>query len=385
MTAVTDFELPPGLEAGQPPEARGLARDDVRLLVADSSGLRHARFARLGQFLSPGDVLVVNTSATLAAAVDGRRQDGSAVTVHFSTLLDEGLWLVELRPPGRATGPVTDAAAGQRVELPAGAALTLRTAVPRAASSRTTVPGTCTPDAATLDSATPDTVTPDAATPDPATPDMAVVPRLWQARVAVEGDVRAYLAVHGRPITYAYLTGSWPLSAYQTVFARDPGSAEMPSAGRPFSTDLVTSLVAGGVLIAPITLHTGVSSLEAGEAPLREWFRIPAPTAELVSHSRAAGRRIVAVGTTVTRALETGAAPDGTVTAGQGWTDLVLGPDRPARAVDGIVTGWHAPGASHLSLLAAVAGPDLVSSAYAEAIRHRYRWHEFGDSCLLLR
>jgi S-adenosylmethionine:tRNA ribosyltransferase-isomerase len=345
MTAVTDFELPPGLEAGQPPEARGLARDDVRLLVAESSGLRHARFAGLGQFLSPGDVLVVNTSATLAAAIDGRRPDGSAVTVHFSTLLDDGSWLVELRPPGRATGPVTDAAAGQRVELAAGAALTLRRAVPRTGA----------------------------------------VPRLWQARVAVEGDVRAYLAVHGRPITYAYLTGSWPLSAYQTVFARDPGSAEMPSAGRPFSTDLVTSLVAGGVLVTPITLHTGVSSLEAGEAPLREWFRIPAPTAEVVSHARAAGRRVIAVGTTVTRALESGAAPDGTVTAGEGWTGLILGPDRPARAVDGIVTGWHAPGASHLSLLAAVAGPDLVSDAYAEAIRHRYRWHEFGDSCLLLR
>ena len=365
MTAVTDFELPPGLEAGQPPEARGLARDDVRLLVADSSGLRHARFAGLGRFLSPGDVLVVNTSATMAAAIDGRRPDGSAVTVHFSTLLDDGSWLVELRPPGRATGPVADAAAGQRVELAAGAALTLRRAVPRAA-----IPGTGSPDAAAPDG--------------PAT-DPPVVPRLWQARVAVEGGVRAYLAVHGRPITYAYLTGSWPLSAYQTVFARHPGSAEMPSAGRPFSTDLVTSLVAGGVLVTPITLHTGVSSLEAGEAPLREWFRIPAPTAELVSYARAAGRRVIAVGTTVTRALESGAAPDGTVTAGEGWTSLVLGPDRPARAVDGIVTGWHAPGASHLSLLAAVAGPDLVSDAYAEAIRHRYRWHEFGDSCLLLR
>jgi S-adenosylmethionine:tRNA ribosyltransferase-isomerase len=380
---VTDFELPPGLAAGQPPEARGLARDDVRLLVADRSGLRHARFTGLGQFLSPGDVLVVNTSATLAAAIDGRRPDGSAVTVHFSTLLDDGSWLVELRPPGRATGPVTDAAAGQRVELAAGAALTLRRAVPR------TAPGTGIPDSAAPETAAPDTAAPDTAAPDTAAPDTAAdtaaVPRLWQARVAVEGDVRAYLAVHGRPITYAYLTGSWPLSAYQTVFARDPGSAEMPSAGRPFSTDLVTSLVAGGVLVTPITLHTGVSSLEAGEAPLREWFRIPAPTAEVVSHARAAGRRVIAVGTTVTRALESGAAPDGTVTAGEGWTGLVLRPDRPARAVDGIVTGWHAPGASHLSLLAAVAGPDLVSDAYAEAIRHRYRWHEFGDSCLLLR
>ena len=159
----------------------------------------------------------------------------------------------------------------------------------------------------------------------------------------------------------------------------------MPSAGRPFSTELVTALVASGVLIAPITLHCGVSSLEAGEPPLPEWFRIPGPTADLVTQSRASGRRVIAVGTTVTRALESGAAPDGVVTAAEGWTDLVLGPDRPARAVDGIITGWHAPGASHLDLLVAVAGPTLVSDAYAEAIRHRYQWHEFGDSCLLLR
>jgi S-adenosylmethionine:tRNA ribosyltransferase-isomerase len=399
MTAAADFELPPDLEAGQPPEARGLARDDVRLLVADPSGLRHARFSGLGRFLSPGDVLVINTSATLAAAIDGRRPDGTAVTVHFSTFLDEGSWLVELRPPGRATGPVTDARAGERVELPAGAALTLLAAVagtpaPRTPAPRTPAPRTpapqipAPPSPASRTAAPPAPASRTAAPPAPASRTAApptAAPRLWHARVAVEGDVLAYLGVHGRPITYAYLTGSWPLTAYQTVFARDPGSAEMPSAGRPFSTALVTSLVAGGIFIAPITLHTGVSSLEAGEAPLPEWFRIPAPTAELVTHARAAGRRIIAVGTTVTRALETGAAPDGTVTAGEGWTGLVLGPDRPARAVDGIITGWHAPGASHLSLLAAVAGPGLVSEAYGEAIRHRYRWHEFGDSCLLLR
>jgi S-adenosylmethionine:tRNA ribosyltransferase-isomerase len=370
MTAVADFDLPHDLEAGQPPESRGLARDGVRLLVADGAGLRHApsrhapsrhapsshaqyrpaqshhtrfrhaRFRDLGQFLSPGDVLVVNTSATIAAAVDGRRPGGAPVTVHFSTSLDDGSWLVELRPPGRATGPVRDASAGERVALPAGAVLTLQAAAGG---------------------------------------------RLWRAQVAAEGDVREFLSASGRPISYAYLAGSWPLTAYQTVFARDPGSAEMPSAGRPFSTELVTRLAVGGVVIAPVTLHTGVSSLEAGEPPLREWCRVPGPTAGLVSHARAAGHRIIAVGTTVTRALETRAAPDGTVTAGQGWTDLVLGTGRPARAVDGIVTGWHAPGASHLSLLAAVAGPDLVSDAYAEAIRHRYLWHEFGDSCLLLR
>ena len=158
----------------------------------------------------------------------------------------------------------------------------------------------------------------------------------------------------------------------------------MPSAGRPFTEQLVTRLVAGGVVVAPVLLHTGVSSLEAGEPPQAERFRVPAATASLVNHTRRAGGRVVAVGTTVTRALETVAHPDGTVAEGQGWTDLVLGPDRPARVVDGLVTGWHAPGASHMLLLEAVAGPGLVRQAYDAALEARYLWHEFGDSCLLL-
>jgi S-adenosylmethionine:tRNA ribosyltransferase-isomerase len=337
-----DFELPPGLEAAEPPEARGVARDQVRLLAAGQDGLAHATFAALGRFLSPGDLLVINTSATLAAAVDGQRPGGQAVVVHFSTRLDDGRWLVELRPPGRATGPVTDAAAGDRITLPAGASLVLESARGN---------------------------------------------RLWRARLAAEADPHAYLAAHGRPVSYAYLHRPWPLRDYQTVFARDPGSAEMPSAGRPFSTGLVTSLVTAGIVIAPVTLHTGVSSLEAGEPPLPERFTVPAPTAELVTLTRAAGRRVIAVGTTVTRALETAADRSGGDGIGpaSGWTELILGPARPARVTDGIVTGWHAPGASHLALLTAVAGPDRVSAAYAEAIRHGYLWHEFGDSCLLLR
>ena len=330
-------------DATEPPEVRGRGRDDVRLLVASPRGVTHARFADLPDLLRPGDLLVVNTSATLAAAVDGTRAGGRAVTVHVATALDDGAWVVELRPPGRATGPVTDAEPGERVDLPAGAWLTLERPYPDPTSHR-----------------------------------------LWRSRIAVEGGVPAYLARHGRPITYAYVTGSWPLAAYQTVFARDPGSAEMPSAGRPFTYELVTRLVTSGVQVAPVTLHTGVSSPEAGEPPLPERFRVPAATAALVTHTRRTGGRVVAVGTTVTRALETVAAPDGTVRAGEGWTDLVLGRDRPARAVDAVVSGWHAPGASHLALLEAVAGAGVVSAAYREAVEHRYLWHEFGDLCLLV-
>ncbi len=332
-----DFALPDSLQAAEPPPAR----DGVRLLVASQAGLAHARFTRLGEFLSPGDLVVVNTSGTHPAAVDGNRA-GIPVEVHFSAQLDDGDWVVEVRPAGASTGPVTDLRPGEVITLDGGAALTI------------------------------------------GRPHPAGQARLWRARPLIDGGVSLFLTRHGRPIRYAYVPRPWPLSEYQTVFAREPGSAEMPSAGRPFTTQVVTDLVTRGVVLAPIVLHTGVSSQEPGEPPQPERFRVPEATARLVNVTREAGGRVIAVGTTVTRALESAAAPDGSVRASHGWTDLVLGPARPARAVTGLVTGWHAPGASHLALLTAVAGAGLVERAYAEAVRSGYRWHEFGDSCLLL-
>jgi S-adenosylmethionine:tRNA ribosyltransferase-isomerase len=332
-------------DATEPPEARGLARDEVRLLVARPGGVEHTSFRALPQALEPGDLVVVNTSATRPAALDGRRADGRAVVVHIGTELDDGTWAVELRPPAPAFGPVGDAAAGERVDLPSGARLQLL-----------------------------------AAHPD----EHLQGSRLWRARIAVEGTVADLLARRGRPVAYAYVPDRWPLASYQTVFALHPGSAEMPSAGRPFSTEVVTGLVSRGVAVAPLTLHTGLSSPEEGEPPQAERYDVPAGTARLVEHTRRHGGRVVAVGTTVTRALETVAGEDGRVLPGAGWTDLVLGPDRPARVVEGLVTGWHPPGASHRRLLEAVAGPALVAAAYAAAEAEGYRWHEFGDSCLLL-
>lgn len=342
--ALTSFELPDNLSAVAPPEARGLRRDQVRLLVADSHGIRHRRFADLPDELAPGDLVVINTSATLPAAVDGTLAGGRPVVVHFATALDDGRWVVEVRPSGPARGPVTGLAAGDSVLVAGATSATLVSAYP---------------DASDMDS------------------------RLWVATVS-SLDVPRLLHRHGRPITYGYVTGRWPLESYQTVFATKPGSAEMPSAGRPFSAELVTALVTRGIRVAPVTLHTGVSSPEAGETPTPERYEVPTGTADLVNLTRRTGGRVVAVGTTVTRALESVAGTDGSVTASRGWTDLVLGPDRPARVVDGLITGWHAPGASHLLLLEAVVGPALVSSAYEEAVRHGYLWHEFGDSALLL-
>jgi S-adenosylmethionine:tRNA ribosyltransferase-isomerase len=336
--------------ASKPPEERGLSRDGVRLLVATPDGLADATFRDLGRFLSPGDLLVVNTSATIPAAIDGHRADGRPVTVHLSTPLEDGsggAWLAELRSRPPEVARVKDGSPGERITLPAGAALTLLHRYP-----------------------------------DPDTD------RLWTVRLAAPGSAAdpagGYLERHGRPIRYSYVPDTVPLGAYQSVFAREPGSAEMPSAGRPFTAGLVTSLVAAGIVIAPIVLHTGVASLEAGEQPLPERYVVPEPTARLVNMTRAAGRRVVAVGTTVTRALETAADRDGIVVASRGWTDLVLGTARPAQVVTGLITGWHDPEASHLALLQAVAGAALVESAYAEADTQGYLGHEFGDSCLLL-
>lgn len=329
--------------ADAPAEARGLDRDEVRLLVASSAtdDVGDTVFRELPSYLQAGDLVVVNRSATLPAALDGRRQDGSPVVVHLSTAHDDGTWVLEVRPPAPSFGPVPDVRVGERVELPTGACVEVVE----------TLPGQR---------------------------------RLHRARVAVEGPLAGLLERCGRPIAYGYVPDRWPLSAYQTVFATEPGSAEMPSAGRPFTPRTVVDLTRRGVLLAPLTLHTGVSSPEAGEPPNPERYDVPPATAALVNHVRSRGGRVVAVGTTVTRALETVAAENGTVRAGRGWTDLVLGPDRPARVVDGLVTGWHEPGGSHVHLLAAVAGSELVARAYTEAFARGCLWHEFGDSCLLL-
>jgi S-adenosylmethionine:tRNA ribosyltransferase-isomerase len=208
--------------------------------------------------------------------------------------------------------------------------------------------------------------------------------RLWLSRVSGPLPLREFLAAHGHPIRYGYVPREWPLEHYQTVFATEPGSAEMPSAGRPFTTELITALAARGVLIAPLTLHTGVSSLERGESPYPERYAVPEATARLVNAVRWWGGRVIAVGTTCVRALETVAAEDGTVAAGEGWTRLVVTPERGLHAVDGLITGWHEPEASHLQLLEAVAGPELLAASYAEALGHGYLWHEFGDSHLIL-
>jgi len=349
-------ELLPELEAHEPPEARGASRADVRLMVSRTAAgeISHHAFAELPSLLLPGDLLVVNNSATLPAAVavavaPSSMAAAGPLTVHFSTSLPDGHWLTELRSGrGEATVPFSGGEAGLTLGLAGGAALTL--------SGRFSQ-------------------------------------RLWRASLSTA--VIPYLLRHGQPIRYSYVPRPWPIEVYQTVFATWPGSAEMPSASRPFTPEIVTGLVSRGVTVAPITLHTGVSSLEGGEHPYPESFDVPAATARLVNLTRQTGGRVIAAGTTVVRALESaartvaGAAPgrdpaDGPVVATAGWTSHVVTRLTGVSVVDGLLTGLHEPRSTHLWMLAAFTDDALLRRCYSGATERGYRWHEFGDVHLLL-
>jgi len=355
------FELPAELEAGEPPEARGLRRDEVRLMVSylDDGRVVHSRFGDLPEFLEAGDTLVVNTSGTMNAALPAGRTDGTPLTVHLSTHLPADLWVVELRSSS-GDEPVLDGKSGEVLTLPEGASIVLQT--PYLSEKRQWGEGSN---------------------------------RLWVSTLHLTANLDDYLDRHGSPIRYRYVKKSWPVGYYQTVYATEVGSAEMPSAGRAFTPELITRLVANGVRILPLILHTGVASLEDDEPPYEEFYRVPPETADAINAARTAGRRVVAVGTTVVRALETVTDRNGTTHPGAGWTDLFITPERGVRSVDAMLTGLHEPRSTHLSMLEALtrsgsasplatAGREHLEVAYSEALKTSYLWHEFGDLHLIL-
>jgi S-adenosylmethionine:tRNA ribosyltransferase-isomerase len=339
------FTLPPDLEAPSPPEARGMTRDSVRMMVAHRSdaSLVHSHFSELPRFLDEGDLVVLNTSGTLAAEVDGTGPTGEAWQVHLSTQLPAGLWTVEVRIDGHAH---LGATAGTTIALAGGGQVSLLTPY----------------------------------SPGPS----GIGARLWVAVIDTPEALPTYLARHGRPIRYGYVQGSFPISAYQNVYATEPGSAEMPSAGRPFTPEVLTRLVAKGVGIAPVLLHTGVASLEANEPPYAEYFRVSSTTAHRVNDTRRNGGRVIAIGTTVVRTLESVVDEHGRVHPGEGWTETVVTPEHPVLSIDGFLTGWHEPEASHLAMLEAIAGRPLLEASYRAALAEGYLWHEFGDVHLIL-
>jgi S-adenosylmethionine:tRNA ribosyltransferase-isomerase len=366
-TALT-FDLPPELDAHVPPEERGLARDAVRMMVARRRdlSLANAWFRDLPEFLESGDLLVINTSATLPASLPARRDDGTELELHLSTPVPTGsgpvdledataaqpwTWVVELRrvEGGRSRSYRTPAL-GETLVLPGGGRAEILAPYP--------------PDCG-----------PSASDPGPS--------RLWGAALRLPAAVGPYLRRFGRPIQYDR-SNEWPVSAYQTVFAVEPGSAEMPSAGRAFTPEVLTALIARGVDVAPVTLHTGVSSLEDHEPPYAEFFRVSEETARRIEVARGSGGRVVAVGTTAVRAVESAVHERGAVVGAEGWTELVITPETGVRVVGGLLTGWHEPRASHLLMLEAIAGRELLERSYREAVAERYLWHEFGDLHLIL-
>jgi S-adenosylmethionine:tRNA ribosyltransferase-isomerase len=347
------FSLPPELEASAPPEARGLRRDQVRLMVSNYSTdqVKHTRFYRLDKYLNEGDVLVINTSRTRNAALLAFRVDGTALELHLSIHFDEDLWTVELRAIDELgkTKHLEDAREGEILTLPGAASAILQ--------------GPYISDC--NDNSKPSET-------------------LWLAKVKFPYQVDDYLERYGFPIRYNYVKDRWPLDYYQTVYATEPGSAEMPSAGRPFTPRLLKRLQAKGIKIAPLILHTGVSNLETHEPPYKEFYRVTSETAQMVNEAHASDHRIVAVGTTTIRALESVTNGDGKAHAGEGWTCLVITPQRGLRAVDALITGMHEPDASHLAVLEALAGRSHIRLAYEEALRQGYLWHEFGDLHLIV-
>jgi S-adenosylmethionine:tRNA ribosyltransferase-isomerase len=355
------FDLPSELEAGEPPEARGLRRDEVRLMVSHlgDDSIVHSSFTNLPGFLEAGDTLVINTSGTMNAALPASYADGTPLEVHLSTHLPADLWVVELRSSS-GNEPVLDGEAGEVLTLPEGASIVLQT--PYLSAQRKRGGGSN---------------------------------RLWISTLNLPTDLDEYMDRHGSPIRYGYVRESWPSSYYQTVYATEVGSAEMPSAGRAFTPELITRLVAKGVQILPLLLHTGVASLEDDEPPYEEFYRVTPETAAAINPARKAGRRIVAVGTTVVRALETVTDRDGVTHPGEGWTDLYITPERGVRSVNAMLTGLHEPRSTHLSMLEALTGRGSLcplategrahlETAYSEALDKGYLWHEFGDLHLIL-
>jgi S-adenosylmethionine:tRNA ribosyltransferase-isomerase len=321
-------------QAVHPIEREGRARDEVRLLVSDAGGEHDRAFRDLPALLRRGDLIVVNDSATMPAALDATAErDGRVITIHLSTRLGAALWIVEPRGAAAET---------ERFRLPFDGAVTLLAPLAR------------------------------------------TQPRLWLARFDAAMPVEELLVLAGRPIAYAYVRERFPLADYQTVFARIPGSAEMPSAARPFTPRVLAALRERGVDVAAITLHCGVASGDLGEPPPLERFAVPHATVATIERAQRSGGSVIAIGTTVVRALESAREDDGALRASAGLTELVVDRNRTP-LVDGLLTGFHEPRASHIAMLEAFLAPERLGEAYRHAMRAGYRWHEFGDVHLIRR
>lgn len=345
-TATIDFELPKGLECPLPTEMRGISRDEVRLLVTNSSGdVGHDHFYNLDKYLNSGDVLVVNSSGTRPSALPIVLPEHEKGMVHFSTRISAREWLVEIRQvKHNETLRWANGRSGTQFLLPGGAKLYLKKSYYQ---------------------------------------DRQMI-NLWVAELRTRLDHDEYLSEYAQPIKYQQLDKPFPLDFYQTMFAFHSGSAEMPSAARAFTPQVMERLHQKGVLIAPILLHTGVSSLEEDEPPYPEYMEIDAVSASVINAAKKDGRNVIAIGTTAIRALESTTNSVGEVVPYKGHTSLYIDTGFEMQVADGMLTGFHEPRASHLKMLESLAGKSCVEQAYDLAIEHGYYWHQFGDLHLIL-
>jgi S-adenosylmethionine:tRNA ribosyltransferase-isomerase len=345
------FVVPPELSAKEPPERRGIRRDQVRLLVIDRAAARieHTRFDKIGDYLRAGDLLVFNSSRTLPASLRGcecSASHGPCMEVRLAERLPDGSWLALLLC--EQGDPFScGLRAGMQIEFAEGLAATV---LERYAN----------------------------------------IPRLWKLRFSISGTELVDLIYRlGKPIRYEYVSAPWDLDYYQTVYATEPGSAEMPSAGRAFTWNLLLDLKRRGIGIAYLLLHAGLSSymddeLDRQHPASEEEYFVSRITGEKINRTKEEGGRIIAVGTTVVRALESAANENGSVTEVHGYTRLKIDHQHRLRSVDGLLTGLHEPEASHLDLLSAFLPAEQIHVAYREAVARRYLWHEFGDLNLIL-
>ncbi len=345
-----EFSLPEILECAIPTEERGINRDEVRLLVSNKNTdqIHHTNFKNIVDHLQDGDVLIINTSGTLKAAIPVTLPNREAGRIHLSTRKKDGNWLAEIRQViGNKTKRYNETKEGDCFELPDGGILKIEQPFYRNQLETKHL-------------------------------------QLWNVRFTLNDSIELFLEKHGIPIRYSDVQQVYPSAYYQTVFANVPGSAEMPSAGRAFTHELVTQLMAKGIQFAPILLHTGVASLEVGEQPFPEYFKVTPTTADIVNRAKLEGRRIIAVGTTAIRAIESSTEESGLVVPQEGFTNLFITPTRGLNIVNGLLTGFHEPKASHLLMLEALADRSHLAISYQEAVQEGYQWHEFGDLHLLI-
>jgi S-adenosylmethionine:tRNA ribosyltransferase-isomerase len=335
-----DFYLPEELIAQRPVEPR----DSSRLMVVRREGgaLEHRLFRDLIEYLNPGDALVVNESRVIPARLFGTREGtGGAIEVLLLKRLDQNRWECLVKP-GKKARP------GQRIEFGGGRLV-----------------------ATVLDTT-------------------EVGGRIIE--FAYEGVFEQILDELGQMPLPPYITERLEdAERYQTVYARERGSAAAPTAGLHFTPELLERIQAKGVELHKVLLHVGLGTFRPvqTEDPLEhkmhsEFYRITPETAEALNQVKARGGRIIAVGTTTVRTLESRTTADGIIQAGEGWTEIFIYPGYRFKAIDALVTNFHLPKSTLLMLIAALAGRERVLAAYAEAVRERYRFFSFGDAMLIL-